>query len=247
MLSHIVVAIFISIAATLLWLTRRPWRTFPLAAAVGGVAVALPMVWLLPLLANEKYTQSMRYSKLIPKGTWTAWSWLPGPIRHTITDVYRAMLIYKNPSTGKGEMQPLWLPWWIWALGCVAIVAAGWYRRRSTLVLLILSAVLAMMFVEWPEHAIWNTRFLPFWLLTCGFLAAMGATELLRLAAMGVQSAYRWIRDGDLQDARARAWAEVATAGEDSITSTPTRSVRVPRRSARSRSRPSSPVRDSSR
>ena len=31
--------------------------------------------------------------------------------------------------------QPLWLPWWIWLLAGVAIVAAGWYRRRSTLVL----------------------------------------------------------------------------------------------------------------
>ena len=36
------------------------------------------------------------------------------------------------------------------------------------------------MFVQWPEHAVWNTRFLPFWLLTWGFLAAMGATEILR-------------------------------------------------------------------
>ena len=32
------------------------------------------------------------------------------------------------------------------------------------------------------------------------------------LVAMLATRAYRWIRDGDLQDARARAWAEIATA-----------------------------------
>src|SRR5262249_6312203 len=63
-MSHIVVGIFIAIAATLLWLTRKPKRTFPLAAAIGGTAIALTAVWLLPLEANSAYTQSMRYTKL---------------------------------------------------------------------------------------------------------------------------------------------------------------------------------------
>ena len=39
-MSHIVVAIFIALAASLLWLTRRPFRTWPLAVAVGGVGAA---------------------------------------------------------------------------------------------------------------------------------------------------------------------------------------------------------------
>ncbi len=58
----------------------------------------------------------------------------------------------------------------------------------------------------------WNTRFLPFWLLTWGFLAAMGATELLRWAAAGVRWAVHWIRDGDLHDARAKVWIDLAGA-----------------------------------
>jgi hypothetical protein len=227
-LSHIVVAIFIGIAATLLWLTRKPRRTFPLAAAIGGVALAIPAVWLLPLLTNHNYTQSMRYTKLLPDqgARFTMWTWLDapnwlpfhgfvqdhltGPVHNTVNGFMRA--VQQVPGSN-GEIR-LWLPMYIWALAAVAIVAAGYYRRRSTFVLLILAIVLGILFVQWPEHAIWNTRFLPFWLLTWGFLAAMGAAELLRLLAMVARWAYRWIRDGDLQDARNRAWAEIATSDD---------------------------------
>ena len=34
-MSHIVVAIFVGVAAVLLWLVRRPWRTWPIAVSVG--------------------------------------------------------------------------------------------------------------------------------------------------------------------------------------------------------------------
>ena len=216
-MSHIVVAIFIAVAATLLWLTRRPNRTFPIAAAVGAVAVMIPGVWLIPLLGNQAYTQSMRYTKVIPKNGFTMWSWLPLPgfVKNTANGFIRALGSSIDPTTHKSIKQPLWLPWWMWLLAAVAIVAAGWYRRRSTLVLLILAFVLGIMFVQWPEHAIWNTRFLPFWLITWGLLAAMGATEIVRWMANGVTWAYRWIREGDLQDARARAWAELATSDEN--------------------------------
>ena len=36
-MSHIVVAIFVGVAALLLWLVRSPERTWPLAVAVGAV------------------------------------------------------------------------------------------------------------------------------------------------------------------------------------------------------------------
>src|SRR6478609_4321224 len=86
MMSHIVVAIFIVIAAFLLWLTRRPQRTWAIAIPVGAVAAALTAVWLLPLLWQQAFTQSMRYTKLIPKGDFKLPSWmpLPGPVRHTL-------------------------------------------------------------------------------------------------------------------------------------------------------------------
>jgi hypothetical protein len=220
MMSHIVVAIFIAIAAVLLWLTRRPQRTWAIAIPVGGVAAALTAVWLLPLFWQQGFTQSMRYTKVSPKGNFELPSWmpLPGPLRHTLEGLWNAVgrpPLDTNANPIRHFSPTLWLPWWIWVLAAVAIVAAGWYRRRSTLVLLVLAIVIGVMFIEWPEHAIWNTRFLPFWMLSWAFLAAMGATEIARLAALGVSSAYAWIRDGDLQDARARAWAEIATADDD--------------------------------
>ena len=211
-MSHIVVAIFVGIAAVLLWLVRSPRRTWPIAVSVGGVGLALTAVWSLPLIAGQAYTQSMRYGKVISGGsTWSVpyWIFLPNPVKNTIAGLVRGVALNRD-STGKVIAPTLWLPWWIWALSGVAIVAAGWYRRRSTFVLVLVALTFGIFFVQWPEHAVWNTRFLPFWLLTWGFVAAMGATEILRLAAYGVSWAFSWVRDGDLQDARGQAWADLA-------------------------------------
>ena len=187
-MSHVVVAMVLGLFAILLFVTRRPGRTWRLALPIGAVAVALTAVWSLPLIARNDMTQSMRYQKLVPGGGWRLWGWvravLPAPVEHTIEGVVRGLGTVKT-AAGESVKQPLWLPWWIWLLAGIAIVAAGFYRRRSTLVLLVAAAVLGVAFVQWPEHAVWNTRFLPFWLLTWGFIAAMGATELLRWAAAG--------------------------------------------------------------
>ena len=67
-MSHIVVAIFVGVAATLLWLVRSPRRTWPLAVAVGAVGLLLTAVWSLPLLGQQAYTQSMRYAKVFSTG-----------------------------------------------------------------------------------------------------------------------------------------------------------------------------------
>jgi hypothetical protein len=219
-MSHIVVGVFIGIAATLLWLTRRPRRTYPLAIAIGGTALAITAVWLLPLEANSAYTQSMRYTKDVPRPGWKLWSWIPAPgfLRRFVNNFVSALGRPIDPSTHKHVMNPLWLPWWIWGLAGIAIIAAGWYRRRSTLVLVVVAFVMGALFVAWPQDsAVWNTRFLPFWLFTWGLIAAMGATEIIRLATTLVRWAYSWIRDGDLQDARARAWAEIATSEADTF------------------------------
>jgi hypothetical protein len=208
-MSHVVVAMVLALFALLLFLTRRPGRTWRLALPVGVVAVALTAVWSLPLIARHSMTQSMRYEKVVPEGNWKLWGFvaavLPGPVERTIEGVVRGLGTSTN-AAGAAIKQPLWLPWWIWLLAGVALVAAGFYRRRSTLVLFIAALVLGVLFVQWPEHAVWNTRFLPFWLLTWGFIAAMGATEILRWIAAGCRTAVRWIREGDLSDARAHAW-----------------------------------------
>jgi len=245
-MSHIVIGIFVAVAATLIWMFRRPKRTWRIAIPAGLIAGALSAVWSLPLLAQQAYTQSMRYTKLDPnactpqpqckKNAFALWSWLDvpkwlpahawihdhsfGPVRHTIQAFVAALGrpgMDQGSRAGHRVTPTLWLPWWIWLLIGVAIIAGGWYRRRSTGMLLALWITIGVMFIEWPEHAIWNTRFLPFWLITAGFLAAMGATELLRSVAAAVQWSYGWIRDGDLQDARARAWAKVATTDDGSV------------------------------
>jgi len=218
-MSHIVVAIFVVFAAILLWLTRRPWRTFRIAVPAGVIAGALSAVWLLPLIWQQPYTQSMRYEKLYPHwhNKLPSWVVLPGPIKHLIEGFWNNTLrppLDTNANPVKHFSPTLWLPWWIWVLAGIAIIAAGWYRRRPTLVLFVLALVFGTMFIEWPESTIWNTRFLPFWMLTWALLAAMGAAEIARFAGLVVAAAYRWIRDGDLQDARAKAWAAVATDDE---------------------------------
>ncbi len=211
-MSHIVVAIFVGVAATLMWLVRSPRRSWPIAVAVGAVGLGLTAVWSLPLVGQQAYTQSMRYGKVISGGsTWQLpyWVFLPNPVKHAIEGIVRGVAVNRD-ANGKITAPTLWLPWWMWLLAGIAIIAAGWYRRRSTLVLLLIALAFGVFFVQWPQHAVWNTRFLPFWLLTWGFLAAMGATETVRLLAMGAARAFTWVREGDLQDARARAWADVA-------------------------------------
>src|SRR5579862_2771819 len=82
-MSHIVVAIFVGVAAVLLWLVRRPRRTWPIAVAVGAVGLALTAVWSLPLLGQQAYTQSMRYAKVFSTGSSFKvpyWILLPNPI-----------------------------------------------------------------------------------------------------------------------------------------------------------------------
>ncbi len=141
-MSHVVVAMVLGLFAVLLFVTRRPGRTWRLALPIGAVAVALTAVWSLPLIARNDMTQSMRYQKLVPGGGWRLWGWVrgaPAPVEHTIEGVVRG-IGDRQTAAGDSVKQPLWLPWWIWLLAGIAIVAAGFYRRRSTLVLLVARA-----------------------------------------------------------------------------------------------------------
>ena len=96
------------------------------------------------------------------------------------------------------------IPIWMALLIGAAIVAAGWWRRRTTLVLLVLAVAFGLLFWKWPEHHVWNTRFLPLYLLCLTLLAAMGAVELARVASYVARWVAEWIREGDVADWRAR-------------------------------------------
>src|SRR5262249_30490219 len=62
-LSHIVVAAFAAVAGLLVWLFRKPGRTWRLAAVVGATGALITAVWSLPLVLRQNYTQNMRYEK----------------------------------------------------------------------------------------------------------------------------------------------------------------------------------------
>ena len=77
-------------------------------------------------------------------------------------------------------------------------MAAGWWRRGCTLVLIVMATVFALFFRYWPEHSVWNTRFLPLYYLCIGFLAAVGAAELMRVGMKLARRAYESLRPGGL-------------------------------------------------
>lgn len=84
-------------------------------------------------------------------------------------------------------------PVWVWMLAGAAVVAAGWWRRVSTAVLVSLAVGFALLFRYWPEHHVWNTRFLPFYWLAVMLLAGMGVVELARFAGMLLVGVADWI------------------------------------------------------
>ncbi len=98
-------------------------------------------------------------------------------------------------------LQQLDHPVWVWILCGVAIVAAGWWRRVPTLVLVALAALFAVLFRFWPEHHVWNTRYLPFYWLSVMLLAATGIVEMIRMAGLLVVGSADWI-DADSPQAR---------------------------------------------
>src|SRR5256886_5563577 len=63
-MSHLVVGMFAVVGALVVWLARRPERTLPTAAAIGGVGALLTAVWTLPLLATLGYTSDMGYEPI---------------------------------------------------------------------------------------------------------------------------------------------------------------------------------------
>ena len=183
----------------------------------------------LPLLGQQAYTQSMRYAKVFSTGSsfqLPHWVFLPEPGEaHDRRDRARRVAA-RHDASGKLLSPTLWLPWWIWMLAGVAIVAAGWYRRRSTLVLLLIAGSLRRVLRQWPEHAVWNTRFLPFWLLTWGVPRRDGRGRDRRASSPGSsRGRSRGSRDGDLagRSAHARGPTSRSTTTPDVPTRAPAR------------------------
>ena len=77
---------------------------------------------MLPLLVDTPYTQSMRYEKV------------------------QTFAIHLFGFRADQHHPLLPRPPWMWGLIVVAVLAAGWWRRGSTLVLMIMATVFALFF-----------------------------------------------------------------------------------------------------
>ena len=164
-MSHLVVGMFAVVGALIVWLARRPNRTFPTVAAIGGVGALLTAIWTFPLLATLGYTSDMGYE----------------PIGH-------------GPGGGfLGEFGLYMFPWypayvlWMLPLIVAAIVGGILARRRVTIEIAALTAVMGLSFRFWEGFTdlfhstpVWNLRLLPFWYLGLLLLAMLGAAELIR-------------------------------------------------------------------
>ncbi len=168
--SHIVVAVFAAFAGLLVWLLYRPGRTWRIALPVGVVAFCLSALWVVPLLATNAYTSSMRYEKL-PLSDSANGSWLFGFS---------------------------WWIWVLLAASLLG--AGFWRRRAVLLPLTWAVVFGLAFWLWPQDLAIWNTRFIPFYFLAIMLLAAMGAVELVRLAGYLVAAATAWVAEGDRLD-----------------------------------------------
>jgi hypothetical protein len=131
-------------------------RLVLIAAGIGGTGFLLSAVWTLPLLARFPYTSNMRYEKLVD---------------HVFD-------LYLFPIYGWNQLFPL-----VFFLGVIGIAVGIALWRPATILLATMTALMGVLFVQWPEAHAWNLRFLPFWYLGWMLLAGIGAAEIVRVPA----------------------------------------------------------------
>ncbi len=179
--------VFAAIGVAVVLVACWPRETLARAAAIGTVGALLTAVWSVPLAATLQYTTDMRYAAITQYGSFLfPWSYLFG-IRGA-------------------------LPWQWGAATLITIALVGGViaRRRSTLVVVLLTAITGLMFVVWASvqaTPAWNLRVLPFWYLCVFLLMGLGVAELVRGAA--------WLA------ARVRAHRADVPAGDDLLDGAP--------------------------
>ena len=139
------------VAALLATEWRRSWH----ALVIGVVGGALSAFWTVPFVARRAYLNDMGWERLTSVG---------------------AHLFDTNKIPGDGTHHSII---WLLVLGGVGAVVgfARWYRPALTWTAI--AFAMAMAFVHWPQHRLWNARILPFWYLAVYVLAAMGLWLLI--------------------------------------------------------------------
>lgn len=70
---------------------------------------------------------------------------------------------------------------WVYLLALVGLAFALVFGRRPALTIAALALIFALVFRFWPELHAWNLRFLPFFYLCMFLMAAVGASEIVRI------------------------------------------------------------------
>lgn len=163
-LSHGIVAIFVVLAAFLMWLVWMDRTRFVYGLTMGLTAVLLAAFWLFPFLFNHQYMTDMKYGYRPDGTTDSFWDmFFPWP---TFLDVLISglALIGFVSSVAKRNLNGAWL-----GITCFALMAATYMARDSLPVIGLL----------------WNPRILPFLYLMRLLLAMVGVADIAHFLVKG--------------------------------------------------------------
>ena len=136
----------VAIAALVLADWRRSWHALVIGV-IGGLVSAF---WTVPFAARREFMNDMGWEKL--------------------TSV-RENLFFTDEIAGAGTHHSITWLLVLAALGAV-VGLVRWHRPAMTWTAI--AFTMALAFVHWPQHRLWNARILPFWYLALYLLAAMG-------------------------------------------------------------------------
>ncbi len=137
-------------AAAVMVLVVLEWRRATHALAIGVIGGLLSAFWTVPFAARRTFLNDMGWERL--------------------TSV-REHLFFADEISGDGAHHNI--TWLLVLAGIGAAVGlARWYR--PALMWTAIAITMALAFVHWPQHRLWNARILPFWYLALYLLAAIG-------------------------------------------------------------------------
>jgi hypothetical protein len=173
-LCHVIVGIFVVIAAVAALIVWPGWARVKWLAAALPVGGFLSAFWTFPFVARSAYVNDMGWEKL-PSGTGAhSWNYLLGQL---VTDSHFRNQIFHD------YLAPQSLQW-VLALAIVGLVVSLVLRIRAGMWLGLVAFLMAVAFVIAPESRLWNARLLPFYYLMLCLLAALGIAELARAVAL---------------------------------------------------------------
>ena len=164
LLSHGIVAIFVVLAALLMWLVWMDRTRLVYGLTMGATAVMLSAFWIFPFLFNHQYMTDMKYGFRPDGANDSFWDmFFPWP---TFLDVLVSgfALVGFISSVVKRNLNGAWL-----GITCFALMAATFLARDSLPVIGLL----------------WNPRILPFLYLMRLLLAMVGIADTVHFVVKG--------------------------------------------------------------